>query len=83
MNITMKRTVELRGITYAEGRTYTVNASTWRDLLKAGALKEEVKKMEAAATAEEAPAEESAEVPKLQTKAQAKKPVRRTRKIKK
>lgn len=79
MNITMKRTVELRGNKYHEGCTYVVNASTWRDLLKAGALKPEVK--------EEAPAEaaveESAEVPKLQAKAQARKPVRRIRKTQK
>lgn len=80
MQITMKRTVQLRGVTYEAGSTYVVNASTYRALIEAGALKEEEQQRD---PVEKEAAVESAELPKLQTKAQARKPVRRTRKTQK
>lgn len=72
--ITMKQKVELQGSTYEAGKTYAVNASTFRDLLAAGALKQRQQQI--------APAD-LPEVPKLQPEAQAVKPVRRTRKNRK
>lgn len=75
--ITLKREVEVNGHTYKAGSTYAVNASTFRDLLAAGGLKE------AEAPAEPEAAADVLEVPKLQAEAQPVKAVRRTRKTRK
>lgn len=82
--ITMKQQVELHGSTYESGKTYAVNASTFRDLLAAGALKaQQVDTTTKEDTQQQTAPADLPEVPKLQPEAQAVKPVRRTRKIKK